>query len=30
MQHITLQPFWLEQAGRVGLGLEPTHPLFRL
>jgi alkylation response protein AidB-like acyl-CoA dehydrogenase len=30
MQHITLQPFWLEQAGRVSLGLEPTHPLFRL
>jgi len=30
MQHIALQPFWLEQAGRVSLGLEPTHPLFRL
>jgi alkylation response protein AidB-like acyl-CoA dehydrogenase len=30
MQHITLQPFWLEQAGRVSLGLEPTHPLFLL
>lgn len=30
MQHIALQPFWLEQAGRVRLGLEPTHPLFRL
>jgi len=27
-QHIALQPFWLEQAGRVRLGLEPTHPLF--
>lgn len=30
MQHIALQPFWLEQAGRVRLGLEPTHPLFFL
>jgi alkylation response protein AidB-like acyl-CoA dehydrogenase len=30
MQHIALQPFWLEQAGRVKLGLEPTHPLFWL
>ena len=30
MQHIALQPFWLEQSGRVSLGLEPTHPLFRL
>ncbi len=30
MQHIALQPFWLEQAGRVRLGLEPTHPLFSL
>lgn len=30
MQHIALQPFWLEQVGRVSLGLEPTHPLFRL
>ena len=27
-QHIALQPFWLEQAGRVHVGLEPTHPLF--
>jgi alkylation response protein AidB-like acyl-CoA dehydrogenase len=30
MQHLVLQPFWLEQAGRVRLGLEPTHPLFLL
>jgi alkylation response protein AidB-like acyl-CoA dehydrogenase len=29
-QHIALQPFWLEQAGRVQLGLDPTHPLFAL
>ena len=29
-QHIVLQPFWLEQAGRVRLGLEPTHPMFML
>ena len=28
MQHILLQHFWLEQAGRVRLGLKPTHPLF--
>lgn len=28
LQHVILQPFWLEQAGRVRLGLEPTHPLF--
>lgn len=29
-QHIVIQPFWLEQAGRVRLGLEPTHPLFAI
>jgi alkylation response protein AidB-like acyl-CoA dehydrogenase len=28
MQHIVLQPMWLEDAGRVKLGLKPTHPLF--
>lgn len=28
MQHIVLQPFWLEQAGRARLGLEATNPLF--
>jgi alkylation response protein AidB-like acyl-CoA dehydrogenase len=28
MQHVVLQHFWLEQAGRVRLGLKPTHPLF--
>jgi indole-3-acetate monooxygenase len=28
MQHIVLQPMWLEEAGRVRLGLKPTHPLF--
>jgi hypothetical protein len=28
MQHVALQPFWLEQAGRVRLGLEATFPLF--
>lgn len=28
MQHIVLQHFWLEQAGRIRLGLKPTHPLF--
>lgn len=29
-QHVALQPFWLEQAGRVRFGLPPTHPLFLL
>jgi len=29
-QHIVLQPFWLEQAGRVALGLDPTNPLYNL
>jgi alkylation response protein AidB-like acyl-CoA dehydrogenase len=29
-QHITLQPFWMEQAGRVQLGIKPTHPLFMI
>lgn len=28
MQHIVLQPMWLEEAGRVKLGLEPVSPLF--
>ena len=28
MQHIALQPLWLEDAGRVKFGLEPTSPLF--
>jgi alkylation response protein AidB-like acyl-CoA dehydrogenase len=28
LKHIVIQPFWLEQAGRVRLGLEPDHPLF--
>jgi alkylation response protein AidB-like acyl-CoA dehydrogenase len=27
-QHMILQPTWAEQAGRVRLGLEPTHPMF--
>ena len=30
LQHIVLQPFWLEEAGRVALGLEPAHPLFAI
>ena len=28
MQHVILQPLWLEEAGRVKLGLEPENPLF--
>lgn len=27
-QHMILAPAWLEQAGRVSFGIEPTHPLF--
>jgi hypothetical protein len=27
-QHIILAPNWLEEAGRVSLGLEPSNPLF--
>ncbi len=28
LRHIVVQPFWLEDAGRVRLGLAPTHPLY--
>lgn len=28
VQHIIFDPLWAEQAGRVRLGLAPTHPLF--
>jgi alkylation response protein AidB-like acyl-CoA dehydrogenase len=28
MQHIVLSPVWLEEAGRVSLGLNPANPLF--
>jgi indole-3-acetate monooxygenase len=27
-QHIILAPTWLEEAGRVDLGLEPVNPIF--
>ena len=27
-QHVILAPMWLEEAGRVGLGLAPKNPLF--
>jgi alkylation response protein AidB-like acyl-CoA dehydrogenase len=27
-RHIVAQPFWLESAGRVKLGMSPTHPLY--
>lgn len=30
LQHIAMQPFWLEQARRVKLGLPPTNLLFEL
>ena len=29
-RHITAQPVWLEDAGRVLLGHEPTNPLFMI
>ena len=29
-QHIAAQPLWLEDAGRVLLGYEPTNPLFMI
>jgi hypothetical protein len=29
-QHIAAQPLWLEDAGRVLLGDEPTNPLFMI
>jgi alkylation response protein AidB-like acyl-CoA dehydrogenase len=29
-RHIVVQPFWLEDAGRVKLGLAPTHPLYAI
>jgi alkylation response protein AidB-like acyl-CoA dehydrogenase len=29
-RHIVAQPIWLEDAGRVRLGLAPLHPLFAL
>jgi alkylation response protein AidB-like acyl-CoA dehydrogenase len=28
LRHIVVQPFWLEDAGRVKLGAAPTHPLY--
>lgn len=28
LRHIVVQPFWLEDAGRVQLGIAPTHPLY--
>ena len=30
MQHVVIQPVWLEQAGRVKLGLEASNPLYAL
>lgn len=30
MQHIIVQRFWLEDAGRVRFGMEPSNPLFML
>ena len=28
MQHVVIQRLWLEEAGRVKFGMEPTNPLF--
>lgn len=30
LRHIVAQDFWLEDAGRVKLGMSPTHPLYAL
>ena len=30
LQHVILQPMWLEEAGRVAFGLEPSHPMFAI
>jgi len=30
MQHVALQPLWLEEAGRVMFGLDPVNPLFQI
>ena len=30
LRHIVVQPFWLEDASRVKLGVPPSHPLFAL
>ncbi len=30
LRHVVGQPFWLEDASRVKLGANPTHPLFAL
>jgi hypothetical protein len=29
-QHIAAQPLWLEDAGHMLLGQEPTNPLFMI
>jgi Acyl-CoA dehydrogenase, C-terminal domain len=29
-RHVAVQPLWLEDAGRVLLGHEPTNPLFMI
>jgi alkylation response protein AidB-like acyl-CoA dehydrogenase len=28
LRHVVAQPMWLEDAGKVALGLAPTHPLY--
>jgi alkylation response protein AidB-like acyl-CoA dehydrogenase len=30
LRHIVSQPFWLEDAGRVKLGVAPMHPLYAI
>jgi alkylation response protein AidB-like acyl-CoA dehydrogenase len=30
MQHVIIQRFWMEEAGRVKFGRDPTNPLFAL
>jgi alkylation response protein AidB-like acyl-CoA dehydrogenase len=30
LRHVVAQPMWLEDAGKVALGLAPTHPLYAI
>lgn len=30
MQHVVIQRVWMEEAGRVKFGMDPTNPLFAL
>jgi alkylation response protein AidB-like acyl-CoA dehydrogenase len=30
LRHVVVQPMWLEDAGKVALGMTPTHPLYAI